>query len=187
MKAEKDIVGPVPDGRDPDDYDRQRRRVLWAMPAGLYVVGSRAGGTRNLMTCNWVVQVATVPKLVAVAVDAESVTTGLIAEGGSFSVSFVHRADRAVVRRFVKPVTDVEVDGDGRATSLQGEPVTEVSGGLPVLAGAPAWLVCAVRERLPLGSHDLFVGEVVDVGGMEAAGEVPEILRMEDTRMSYGG
>ena len=28
------------------------RRVLWSMPYGLYVVGSRAGARRNLMTLN---------------------------------------------------------------------------------------------------------------------------------------
>ena len=58
-----------PEGRDPDEYDRLRRRVLWAMPTGLFVVGSRAGDRRNLMTCNWVMQVATSPKLVAVSVE----------------------------------------------------------------------------------------------------------------------
>jgi len=40
-----------------------------------------------------------------------------------------------------------------------------------------------VRQQLELGSHVLFVGEVV------AAGGDPErpLLRMEDTRMNYGG
>ena len=63
-------VGPFPEGRDPEEYDRLRRRVLWSLPTGLFVVGSRAGARRNLMTCNWVMQVATTPKLVAVAVGA---------------------------------------------------------------------------------------------------------------------
>ena len=49
-------VGPVPVGRTPEEYDRMRRRVLWSMPTGLFVVGSRAGRRRNLMTCNWVMQ-----------------------------------------------------------------------------------------------------------------------------------
>ena len=46
-----------PDGDDA--YDRLRRRVLWSMPTGLFVVGSRHGDRRNLMTANWVMQVAT--------------------------------------------------------------------------------------------------------------------------------
>jgi len=189
--------GPVPAGRDPDSYDRQRRRVLWSLPTGLFVVGSRAGERRNLMTCNWVMQVAITPKLVAVAVERTSVTRGLIADGGGFSVSVLDRADRAVVRRFVKPVDSVETDAEGVAVSLQGEPVHEVSGGLPCLAVAVSWLSCRVRhtgeweasDGRP-ASHVLFVGEVVDVGEREPTGspeDGPEILRMEDTRMNYGG
>ena len=53
------------------------------MPTGLFVVGSRAGDRRNLMTCNWVMQVATAPKLVAVAVERGSVTRELIEAGGA--------------------------------------------------------------------------------------------------------
>ena len=47
-------VGPFPDGADRDEYDRLRRRVLWTMPTGLFVIGSRAGDRRNLMTANLV-------------------------------------------------------------------------------------------------------------------------------------
>jgi hypothetical protein len=50
-------VGPFPPGVDTDeqrdDYDRLRRRVLWTMPSGLYVVGSTDGDRKNLMTLNW--------------------------------------------------------------------------------------------------------------------------------------
>jgi len=38
------------------------------MPSGLYVVGSRAGEERNLMTANLVQQVAVSPTLVAAAI-----------------------------------------------------------------------------------------------------------------------
>ncbi|HVX21801.1 MAG TPA: flavin reductase family protein [Acidimicrobiales bacterium] len=183
-----------PNAGDPDAdrgaYDRLRRRVLWAMPTGLYLIGSRADqpdGTvrRNLMTANLVVQVATRPKLVAVAVDGTAVTCDLVDAGGCFAVSILRRDDRAVVRRFVKPVDQVEVDGAGRAVALAGHPVVEEATGAPILAAAAGWLDCEVRHRLPLGSHHLFVGEVVAAGGPD--GDLPEVLRMEDTRMSYGG
>jgi len=193
-------VGPVPDGRDPVGYDQLRRRVLWSLPTGLFVVGSRAGDRRNLMTCNWVMQIATRPKLVAVSVERGSVTRGLIEEGGGFSVSVLSRADRALVRRFVKPVDAVdamELDAQGAAVSLKGEPVFEVAGGLPCLVSAMAWLSCEVRRvcgwdgDAPDGaaSHVLFAGEVVDVGETPAESGPGDggVLRMEDTRMSYGG
>jgi flavin reductase (DIM6/NTAB) family NADH-FMN oxidoreductase RutF len=184
---------------DADDaYDRLRRRVLWSMPTGLFVVGSRHGDRRNLMTANWVMQVATAPKLVAVAVETTAVTRQLIELGGRFSVSVLPQSERAVIRRFVKPVRDVVLDAGGVATSLQGEPVHEVLGGLPCLSSALAWLSCEVRstnrwDGIAGGpaSHVLFVGEVVDVGESETGGgtggDVPAVLEMRDTRMNYGG
>jgi flavin reductase (DIM6/NTAB) family NADH-FMN oxidoreductase RutF len=202
-------VGPFPEGRDTDEYDRSRRRVLWSLPTGLFVVGSRAGAERNLMTCNWVMQVATEPKLVSIAVEHGSLTRRLVEDGGAFSVSVLPRSARAVVRRFVKPVETVETDEVGAAVSMQGEPVREVTVGLPCLSVARSWLACEVRHLLiwdgDLGegqaSHVLFVGEVVGVGeeadvgqaqsGGSDAGPGSEddsgILRMEDTRMNYGG
>ena len=42
----------------------------------------------------------------------------------------------------------------------------------------------------PPASHVLFVGEVVDVGERASAdpgADHPGVLRMEDTRMNYGG
>lgn len=140
------------------------------------------------MTCNWISQVATSPKLVATGIETEAVTAGLIAEGGSFSVSILAREDRAMARKFVKPADDVAVGADGVATTMQGVDVSELADGVPVVASATGWLSCAVRHTLGLGSHVLFVGEVVDVGGVATGlDDHPEILRMEDTRMNYGG
>jgi flavin reductase (DIM6/NTAB) family NADH-FMN oxidoreductase RutF len=61
--------------------------------------------------------------------------------------------------------------------------------GAPILDCALAWLDCEVRHVLALGSHSWFVGELVDCG--ESLGDSPapdaDVLRMEDTRMNYGG
>ncbi len=81
MPVQSGIVGPVPAGRHAEEYDKLRRRVLWAMPSGLYVIGSRAGERRNGMTLNWATQVSFDPKLVAISVENGSVTHQLITEG----------------------------------------------------------------------------------------------------------
>ena len=102
-------IGPFPEGADPEEYDKLRRRVLWTMPYGLYVVGCRSGDRRNLMTLNWATQVSFDPKLVGIGVDGEAVTHQLITEGRAFSLCLVDREDRAIVRKFVKPA---EVDAE---------------------------------------------------------------------------
>ena len=176
--------GPVGTGTgDHDEEDRHRRRVLWAMPTGLYLVGSRHGDEANLMTANLVVQVSMDPKLVAVALERGSVTLRLVGAGGWFALTLLRRDERDVVRRFVKPVTQVERDEHGTIVAMSGHAVHEAGPtGLPVLASAAGHLVCRVTRRDELGSHTLCVGEVVEV-----AGEPENVLRMEDTRMHYGG
>jgi flavin reductase (DIM6/NTAB) family NADH-FMN oxidoreductase RutF len=170
-------------GATDEELDRHRRRVLWAMPTGLYLIGSRASDDVNLMTANLVVQVATEPKLVAAAIEREAVTMRLVRGGGAFSVSLLRRADRAVVRAFAKPVLDVERSEDGTVVAMAGHAVKEVGlEKLPVLASAVGHLYCRLTRAEDLGSHVLCIGEVAEVGG-----EPTEVLRMEDTRMHYGG
>ncbi len=162
--------------------------MLWALPTGLYLIGSRHGDAVNLMTANLVVQVCLEPKLVAVAVEAESVTAGLVSGSGAFSVCLLARQDKDVVRRFVKPVSDVvRAEGVGAEVGavvrMSGHDVHEVGPArMPVLAKSIGYIVCGLVRREELGSHTLFIGEVSEVGG-----EPAEVLRMEDTRMHYGG
>ena len=177
-------IGPYPPGVDSDEakeeYDKLRRRVLWSLPYGLYVVGSRAGDRRNGMTLNWATQVSFEPKLVAISVEKTALTHELITEGKVFSLNTIAREDRAIVRKFTKPV---EVDAD--AETLNGFPFHDGVTGAPILDQAPAYVDCEVRDQVDAGNHTVFLGEVMDAR-FQADEETPA-LRMEDTRMSYGG
>jgi len=180
MPVSQGIVGPVPPDQDPEEYDKLRRRVLWKMPSGLYVLGSRAGERRNGMTVNWVTQVSFDPKLVAVSVEEHAFTHELLVEGGVFSVNLISVEDRAVVRKFTKPV-----EVDLTAHTLNGFGFRDGVTGAPVLDLAVAWIDCEIRQQVELGGHSLFVGEVVDAR-FQADEETP-VLSMGDTRMNYGG
>lgn len=184
MAATGEPVGPYPPGTDSDqareDYDRLRRRVLWTLPYGLYVVGSRSGDEANGMTLNWATQLSFDPKLVGIVVEKPALTHRLIADGGVFSLCTIDREDRAIVRKFTKPV---EVDRD--AMTLNGFAFHDGITGAPILDQAVAYLDCEVRQAVEFGEHTMFVGEIVD-SGFQADEETP-VLRMEDTRMNYGG
>jgi flavin reductase (DIM6/NTAB) family NADH-FMN oxidoreductase RutF len=54
-----------------------------------------------------------------------------------------------------------------------------------VLAQSVAYVECEVRQPVTIGDHTLFLGEVVNAGFLKD--EETEVLRMEDTRMNYGG
>ena len=182
MATKEGPVPPFPAGADADEYDRLRRRVLWKMPSGLYVVGSTDKDTRrNGMTLNWATQVSFDPKLLGVGVERSAVTHELIETGGVFSLCLIDREDRAIVRKFTKPV---EVDLD--AHTLNGFPYTDGPvTGAPVLSQSVAYVECEVRQPVPVGNHTLFLGEIVNAAFLKDEGA--PVLRMEDTRMNYGG
>lgn len=157
--------------------DELLNTVTWKIPNALALVGSKAGDRRNAMTTSWVTQLAQEPVLIGVGIDTAAVTHQLVAEGGSFTVNLWDAEDTRVFVKFSKPAQD-----DG--SSLNGRVVRPATTGAPVFEEAVAWLDCEVRHRLDLGSHTLFVGEVVD-----AAMNRPDarVASMSDTRMKYGG
>jgi flavin reductase (DIM6/NTAB) family NADH-FMN oxidoreductase RutF len=182
MPGSEDPVGPVPEGADPVEYDKLRRRLFWKMPSGLYAVGScSADGTRrNMMTMNWATQVGSDPKLLGIAVEKQAFTHELIADSRVFTLNLVDRDDRAIVRKFTKPV-----EADAGAHTLNGFAYHDGDTGAPILDQAVGFFECEVRHDLDTGSHTFFVGEVV-AAAFQKDEETP-VLRMEDTRMNYGG
>jgi flavin reductase (DIM6/NTAB) family NADH-FMN oxidoreductase RutF len=178
-------VGPFPPGAETqearDEYDKQRRRLLWKMPSGLYVLGSTdRGERRNGMTLNWATQVAFDPKLVVVSVERTAFTHELITASSVFSLNFISQEDRAIVRKFTKPV-----DVDLAACTLNGFPFHDGVSGAPILDQAVAYLDCGVRQAIDLGDHTMFIGEILDAA-FQADEDTP-VLAMHDTRMNYGG
>ena len=157
--------------------DELVNRLTWKIPNALALIGSRAGTERNGMTASWISQLSMEPVLIGVSVENTAVTHRLISEGGSFTVNLWDAEQTRVFVKFSKPAT--YVDG-----TLNGRPVREATTGAPVFTEAIAWLDCEVRHALDLGTHTLFVGELVD-GGIND--DDPRAASMSDTRMKYGG
>jgi flavin reductase (DIM6/NTAB) family NADH-FMN oxidoreductase RutF len=157
--------------------DELLNRVTWKIPNALALVGSRAGEERNGMTTSWITQLSMEPVLVGIGVDNNAVTHRLISASGAFTVNLWDATDTKVFVKFSKPATFA----DG---TLNGRPVHEEATGAPVFDEAIAWMDCRVRHTLDLGSHTLFVGEIVAAGIRDDAARPAS---MSDTRMKYGG
>ena len=185
MATKDGPVGPYPAGvtseEEQVEYDKLRRRVLWKMPSGLYVIGSTDGAERrNGMTANWVTQLSFDPKWVGVGIEQAAFTHELIeAAASSASASSTGRTARSCAssRSRSRWTSD--------ASTLNGFPYVERATGAPILAQSVAFLDCEVRDRMVVGEHTFFAGEVVECGFLKD--EDTEVLRMEDTRMNYGG
>ena len=157
--------------------DELLNRVTWKIPNALALVGSAHDGERNGMTTSWITQLSMEPVLIGIGVDNSAVTHRLIAGSGVFSLNLWDAENTRVFVKFSKPAVD-----DGEA--LNGRAVTTARTGAPIFDEALAWMDCEVRHTLDLGTHTLFVGEVVDAAIND---DEARSASMSDTRMKYGG
>jgi len=157
--------------------DELINKVTWKIPNALALVGSRAGDERNAMTTSWITQLSMAPVLIGIGVDNSAVTHRLISDGGSFTVNLWDAEDTKVFVKFSKPAA--YEDG-----ALNGRAVRDSTTGAPIFEDALAWMDCEVRHTLDLGSHTLFVGELVDAAIND---DDKRAASMSDTRMKYGG
>ena len=129
------------------------------------------------MTTSWITQLSMEPVLIGIGVDNSAVTHRLITDGGSFTVNLWSADDTRVFVKFSKPATFEDMTLNGRA-------VTEGVTGAPVFDEAIAYVDCEVRQQYDLGTHTLFIGEVVDAAIRD---DEARSASMSDTRMKYGG
>jgi flavin reductase (DIM6/NTAB) family NADH-FMN oxidoreductase RutF len=152
-------------------------KVTWKIPSALALIGSADGDDWNGMTASWVTQLSMEPVLIGIGVDNKAVTHRLISDGGSFTVNLWPSDDTRVFVKFSKPA-------ERRDGALNDRPVHVGTTGAPIFDEALAWLDCEVRQSIDLGTHTLFVGEVVDAGVND---DEKRAAAMSDTRMKYGG
>ncbi len=131
-----------------------------ALPAPVWLIGSYdRSGRPNAMAASWAGVCCSEPPCVAVAVRPERYSHHGIAEHGAFTVNVPS----------VEQVAATEVFGSqsGRdsdkfaATGLTAQPSELVDA--PLIAECPVIMECRVRQAIDLGSHTLFVGQVIDV------------------------
>ena len=113
----------------------------------------------NLITVGWCGTICTQPPMLSISVRPERYSHGLIQERGVFVVNLpTESLVRAVDWCGVKSGRDVDKFREMKLTEL---PSKEIAA--PGIAESPVSLECRVKEVIPLGSHDLFLAEVVNV------------------------
>jgi len=152
-------------------------KVTWKIPNALVLVGSAHGEEWNGMTTSWVSQLSMEPVLIGIGVDNSAVTHRLISAGGAFTVNLWDSDDTRIFVKFSKPATR-------EGSTLNGRPVRLGRTGTPIFEEAIAWIDCEVRSSVDLGTHTLFVGEIVDA---DVRDDESRAAAMSDTRMKYGG
>ncbi len=139
-------------------------KILWKPGTMLYpvpavLVTSRGGEKENVLTVSWAGTVCTDPPMLSISLRPERYSYPLIRESGEFVVNIpTARIMRAVDFCGVRSGRDVD---KFEATGLTREKASIVSA--PLIAECPVSIECRVKDVIPLGSHDLFLAEVVAV------------------------
>ncbi len=114
-------------------------------------------GKPNIITLAWVGTVCSTPKMVGIAVSPQRYSLRLIEESGQFVVN-VPTKEMLKAVDLCGMVSGRDVDKFSK-TGLTPEAAEKVKP--PLIKECPINLECTVRNRLPLGSHTLLVGEIV--------------------------
>ena len=131
--------------------------LLSPVPAALVTSGS--GETANVMTAAWCGIVCTQPPVTYVSVRPERHTYSLIKAGGEF---VIHLTTEALCRAtdYCGVFTGAKVDKFAKCGLTKIDSTTVAP---PTIEEAPLALECRVREVVPLGTHDMFLADIVAV------------------------
>lgn len=138
----------------------ERRPTTALIPNPVVLVsaaGRGPGDAGNFLTIGWVGTVCSTPPMVGVAIRPSRFSHGLIAASREFVVNVPDaRHLEAVDVAGVWSGREHDKFAELGLTALPGSKV-----GAPLIAECPINFECVVRHQLALGSHDLFIGEVV--------------------------
>ena len=114
----------------------------------------------DMVTVAWAGTVNSEPPMVSVSLRKDRFSHGLITASGEFVVNLVdEKMARALDFCGVRSGRDTD---KAKETGLSYMPANGMETA-PAISGAPLSLCCKVRQTLELGSHDMFIGEIVSV------------------------
>lgn len=137
--------------------------VLYPLPAVLVSCGATPE-EYNMLTVAWTGTVASDPPMCYISVRPERHSYAIIRRTGEFVINLTTRSmARAADWCGVRSGRDYD---KFRETGLTTVPSDLVAA--PLIAESPVCIECRVRQVIPLGSHDMFLADVVGVKADEA-------------------
>jgi len=134
-------------------------REAWrSFTTGVAFITSRGSRGPNVMSAEWTFNVSYEPFLISVHLDPESATAEAIDETKEFGVNIVAE-DQVAAMGFAGHFSRKETD---KTTSGRFEFFDARRIGAPLVRGALLNAECRLVNRVEMGDHVAFVGEVVD-------------------------
>ena len=132
--------------------------MLYPLPAVLVSCG-RKGEVPNIITVAWAGTVCSDPAMVSISVRKERYSYGILKDTGEFVVNLVTK-ELAYAADYCGVKSGREIE-KFRQLGLSPLPSQYLSA--PGITESPVNIECRVKEVIPLGSHDLFLSQVVGV------------------------
>jgi len=151
--------------------------ILIPLPA-VMVSCALPEGRPNIITVAWVGVACSEPPMISIAIRKTRHSHKIISESGEFVINIAGE-DQLKAVDFCGVVSGKEVDKFKEAglTPLKAKRVN-----VPLIKECPINLECSVRYTLELGSHDLFIGEILathmDEEVLDNAGR-PDIAKLK--------
>lgn len=132
--------------------------MVYPVPA--VMVSCKQGEEKaNIITVAWCGTVCSSPAMVSISVRKERYSYDIIKETGEFVINLVTRKlTRATDYCGVRSGREVDKFTEMKLTELPSKYISA-----PGIAESPVNIECKVTQVIPLGSHDMFLAEVVGV------------------------
>lgn len=132
--------------------------MVYPAPAAIVTVGANPSEW-NMLTIAWTGTVCTDPAMLYISVRRSRHSYPLLLKHREFTLNLTTRKmARATDWVGVRSGADYDKWKETGLTPLPGEKVAS-----PTIAESPLSIECRVKEVMPLGSHDMFVAEVVNL------------------------
>ncbi len=132
--------------------------MIYPLPAVLISCGSTPD-EYNMFTVSWVGTICTNPAMCYISVRPERHSYPIISKNQEFVINLTTTAmARATDWCGVRSGKDYD---KAKETGLTYAPSKEIKA--PIIAESPLSIECKVKQVIPLGSHDMFIAEVVNV------------------------
>ena len=132
--------------------------MLYPLPA-VMVSCQRPGEKANIITLAWVGTVNSDPPMVSISVRQERYSYDIIRETGEFVINLTTESlVKATDYCGVRSGRDVDKFKEMGLTYCQSKEIA-----VPGIAESPVCMECRVKQEIPLGSHTMFVAEVLAV------------------------
>lgn len=141
-------------------------KVMYSLSYGLFILSARRGEKDNGCITNTAIQVTTTPNRIVIAVNKGNYTHDMVQETGRFTLSVLsEEAKFDLFQRFgFQSGRDVD-----KLAGFEAHVGRDADGICYVTQGTNAWISCKVVSATDLGTHTLFLADVLDGGILSGA------------------